>query len=289
MVRYLLQLMFCATTIAAWQPASAQSNSAELFKDKTIRLVVSTGPGGGYGLYALLMASHFGKHLPGKPAVVPDYRPGAGGIRAANYLYSAAPRDGTVIAIPLAPIILAQLTAGSAAQYDAAKFVWIGQVANMQRLLAVWGTSKIKQFEDLVTYGSVAGTTGRGSETFINPMIINYAFGTKMKIVGGYQSSADLLLALERGEITVMSATWANFEGNHADWLTDNKVRFLAQIGLAKLPGYENIPLISDSRQKRSRPPAHRIHVPGYQFSRLLDDCTSRRARKNCSGLAARI
>jgi tripartite-type tricarboxylate transporter receptor subunit TctC len=238
-----LTAIFLASHLAA---AQSSDSVAEFFRGKTVKLVVSTGPGGAYGLYALLFAQHYGRHLPGTPVVVPEYRPGAGGMLAANYLYSAAPRDGSVLGIPLAPIVLAQYTAASSARYDAAKFVWIGQMANMNRLFVVWETSKIKRFEDLTTYDSIAGTTGKGSETFINPAIINHVFGTKIKIVGGYRSSAELLLALERGEITAMSATWSNFTGNHADWVKDGKVRFLAQIGLSKLPGFEDVPLISD-------------------------------------------
>lgn len=235
---------FCATS----HPAAGQSSeaAAELFRGKTIKLIIPTGPGGAYGLYGLLLAQYYGRHLPGEHVVVPEYRAGAGGMVAANYLYSVAPRDGSVISIPLAPIILGQYTGGSSVRYDAAKFVWIGQMANITRLFAVWENSKIKRFEDLAIYESVAGTTGKGSETFINPAIINYVFGTKIKIVAGYKGSADLLLALERGEIDAVSATWSNFTGNHPDWVKEDRVRFLAQIGLASLPGQENVPLLSD-------------------------------------------
>ena len=234
--------------VAASDLAAAQSSdaAAEFFRGKTIKLVVPTGPGGAYGLYALLFAEHYGRHVPGEPVIVPEYRAGAGGMVAANYLYSVAPRDGSVIGIPLAPIILGQYTGGPSVQYDASKFVWIGQMADITRLITVWENSKIKRFEDLATYDSVAGTTGKGSETFINPAIINHVFGTKIKIVAGYKGSADLLLALERGEINVVSATWSNFAGNHADWVKQGKVRFLVQIGLSKLPGHDNIPLLTD-------------------------------------------
>jgi tripartite-type tricarboxylate transporter receptor subunit TctC len=220
--------------------------AADLFKGKTIRLVVPTGPGGAYGLYGLLLAQYFGRHLPGEPAVVPEYRAGAGGVVAANYLYTVAPRDGTAIGIPLAPIILGQYTGGSSVQFDVAKFAWIGQIGDMTRLLAVWHTSKLQKFEDLASYDSIAGTTGKGSETFINPAIINHVFGTKIKIVAGYKGSADLLLALERGEIGLVSATWSNFTGNHPDWLEQGKLRFLAQIGLSKLAEFPNVPLLTD-------------------------------------------
>lgn len=248
MSHWLFRTLTLAAFCAASHPAAAQSSDAadEIFRGKTIKLIVPTGPGGAYGLYGLLLAQHYGRHLPGEPVVVPEYRAGAGGMVAANYLYSVAPRDGSVISIPLAPIILGQYTGGSSVRYDAAKFVWIGQMANITRLFTVWESSRIKRFEDLAIHDSVAGTTGKGSETFINPAIINHVFGTKIKIVAGYKGSADLLLALERGEIDAVSATWSNFAGNHADWVKEDKVRFLVQIGLSKLPGHENVPLLSD-------------------------------------------
>lgn len=237
-------LMLCTAPL----PASAQSSdpAAQLFKGKTLKLVIPTGAGGAYGLYGLLFAQHFGKHLPGNPAVLPEYRPGAGGMIAANYLYSVAPHDGSVIGIPLAPIILAKYTGGASAQYDVSKFLWIGRMANITRLLTVWHTSKVMKFEDLAHEESVAGTTGKGSETFINPALINHVFAAKMKIVSGYKGSAALMHALEQGEISVVSATWGNVEGNHADWMRDGKVRFVAQIGTAKLPQLPNVPLLAD-------------------------------------------
>ena len=114
MSHWLFRTLTLAAFCAASHPAAAQSSDAadEIFRGKTIKLIVPTGPGGAYGLYGLLFAQHYGRHLPGEPVVVPEYRAGAGGMVAANYLYSVAPRDGSVISIPLAPIILAQYTGG---------------------------------------------------------------------------------------------------------------------------------------------------------------------------------
>ena len=176
--------------------------------------MIATSTGGAYGAYGLVFAQFFGRHVPGEPTVVPEYRPGAGGVVASNYLYNVAPKDGTVIGIPLAPIVLAQYT-GAKAQYDASKFVWIGQMADITRLFAVWETSPIKTFQDLTTQESIAGTTGRGSETYMNPALMNHVFGTKIKIVAGYKGSNALMLALERGEISAVSGTWSNFAANH--------------------------------------------------------------------------
>ena len=227
-------------------PANAQTdNVAQHFKGKTIKLIISTGSGGAYGGYGLVLSQYFGRHIPGDPVVVPEYRPGAGGIVAANYLYNVAPKDGTVVAIPLAPLILAQHT-GTNVQYDATKFLWIGQMAEITRLFAVWENSPVKRFEDLLAHEVIAGSSGRGSETYMNPAIMNSVFNTKIKIVSGYKGSNDLMLALERGEISAVSGTWANFAANHPAWVRDQKVRFLVQMGLRKVKGYEQVPLLSE-------------------------------------------
>lgn len=248
MLNWFFRAACCIAALAAglsFVQAQTAGDAAQIFKGKTIKVDIATGPGGAYGAYGLVFVQHFGKHIPGNPAVVTEYRPGAGGVVAANYLYNVAPKDGTVIAIPLAPIVLAQYT-GASVQYDASKFNWIGQMAEITRLIAVWNTSPIKTFNDLITQESIAGTTGKGSETYMNPALMNHVFGTRIKIVSGYKGSNDLALALERGEISIMSGTWANFAGNHPDWVRDKKVRFLVQIGLNKVPGLDDVPLLSD-------------------------------------------
>src|SRR5688572_16588631 len=188
---------FLCGFVAMVSSTSAQPTAsvADHFRGKTIKLNIATSAGGAYGAYALVFAQFFGKHVPGEPAVVPEYRPGAGGVVAANYLYNVAPKDGTAIGIPLAPIVLAQYT-GANVQYNASRFLWIGQMADITRLFAVWESSPIKTFWDLTKQESVAGTTGKGSETYMNPALMNHVFGTRIKIVSGYKGSNALMLAL---------------------------------------------------------------------------------------------
>ncbi len=119
-------------------------------------------------------------------------------------------------------------------------------MAGLTRLIAVWNTSPVNTFDDLKTHETIAGNGGQGSETYINPAVMNSLFGTKIKLVSGYAGSNDVILALERGEISLVSGTWANFAGNHPNWVRDHKVRFLVQIGLKKLPGYQDLSLLSD-------------------------------------------
>jgi hypothetical protein len=207
-----------AFTAAIGQAVPAVAQSAEAFyRGKTIKLIVPSGAGGAYGLYALLLAGHYGRHIPGNPSIVADFRSGAGGTVAANYLYNAAPKDGSVIGMPLAPIVLAQHTRGKSAKYDASKFIWIGRMAEITRLFSVWQTTKAQTLEDLSKMQVIVGSTGKGSETFMNPAVMNSLLGTKFKIVTGYKGSAKVMHALEQGEITGAFSTWGNFNGNHPE------------------------------------------------------------------------
>jgi tripartite-type tricarboxylate transporter receptor subunit TctC len=236
-----------AFTAAIGQAVPAVAQSAEAFyRGKTIKLIVPSGAGGAYGLYALLLAGHYGRHIPGNPSIVADFRSGAGGTVAANYLYNAAPKDGSVIGMPLAPIVLAQHTRGKSAKYDASKFIWIGRMAEITRLFSVWQTTKAQTLEDLSKMQVIVGSTGKGSETFMNPAVMNSLLGTKFKIVTGYKGSAKVMHALEQGEITGAFSTWGNFNGNHPDWIRDGKVKFLLQVGFSRLPQYPNVPLMHE-------------------------------------------
>ena len=273
----LVSVAIAALAMLLSATAQPSDKIAQHFRGKTIRLMIATGTGGAYGGYGLVFAQHFGKHIPGDPTVVPEYRPGAGGVVAANYLYNVAPKDGTAIGLPLAPIVLAQYT-GANVQYDASKFLWIGQMADITRMFAVWETTPIKTFQDLQTMESVAGTTGRGSETYMNPALMNHVFGTKIKIVSGYKGSNSLTLALERGEISAVSGTWSNFAANHPHWLSEKKVRFIVQIGLSKVKGYEQVPLLSELAKTEEDRRLVEYHVAGHDVGRLFDHRAARRA-----------
>ena len=221
--------------------------------------------------------------------MVPEYRPGAGGVVAANYLYNVAPKDGTVIGIPLAPIVLAQYT-GANVQYDASKFLWVGQMADITRLFAVWETSPIKTFEDLITKESIAGTTGRGSETYMNPALMNARVRHQdQDRVTATRAQTTIMLALERGEMSAVSGTWANFAANHPQWISEQQgpVRGAdrAQQGHRLRAGSAAV----GAREERRRPPPGGIHVAGHHLGRLFGDCAARCAGPDHRRAAQRL
>ena len=162
----------------------------EFYKGKTITFVVGFGPGGGYDLYARVIGRHIGKHIPGNPNVIVQNMAGAGSMRAANFVYPAAPKDGTVIATVVQDTALFQLLGSSGVQYDAARFNWLGGVVSSNSMLYTWHASGIKSWEDAKTREVVLGSTGVTSSMVARTM--NALMGTRFKLVQGYAGTPEI-------------------------------------------------------------------------------------------------
>jgi tripartite-type tricarboxylate transporter receptor subunit TctC len=225
--------------------ASAQS-IADHFRGKTIRLIWPGGPGGDRGLYAFPFIKHFGRHLPGNPNVVPAFMPGAGGATMVNYLYSVADPDGLTIGTPLAPVVIAQATGSQSVKYDVRKLNWIGRIADATRVLFVRGSSGIQSIDDLKRREVVVGSTGRASETYINPAVMNALLGTRFKVVTGYKNQPAVNLAPSRGEADGAFTTWNNISNIQAAALKSGEIRVVVQIAPRKHRALENVPLLLD-------------------------------------------
>jgi tripartite-type tricarboxylate transporter receptor subunit TctC len=199
-------------------------------------------PGGSNDLFARIVAQHLGKHIPGNPRIVPKNMPGAGSIVAANHLYNAAPKDGSVLgAVSQGMPLQAKLNPASV-KFDPGKFNWIGRVAPSSNVTMVWNTSKAMSFEDALKNEVVLGATGAGSTVALYPLVMNELLKTKFKLIMGYKGSADAMLAMERGEVEGHSTTWEAVKAVHPDWIKDKKVRFLVQHGLARNPEIPDVP-----------------------------------------------
>jgi tripartite-type tricarboxylate transporter receptor subunit TctC len=240
-----------AAAMVAWAvavpiaPAAAQT-LADSFRGKTIRMLLPTLPGGGRSLYALPFAGYFGKHIPGNPTVLPVFMPGAGGMIAVNNAYGVAAPDGLTIVSPLASVVTAQALGDEAAKYDAGRLNWIGRITDATRIFFVSTRIAAKVLADFRAGEVVIGASGRSSETYLNPAFMNKVFGTKFKIVTGYQSAGAMNLAVERGETEGAFSTWNDVGSYHPDWLPDGKIRIVLQIGLAKHPTLTDVPLLID-------------------------------------------
>jgi tripartite-type tricarboxylate transporter receptor subunit TctC len=224
--------------------AGAQSVE-EFYKGKTISLVIGYSAGGGYDAYARLVARHMGDHIPGKPTIVPRNMPGAAGRVASAWVYNVAPKDGTVLATADQSLALAQAM-GEKLQFDTTKFVYIGNPSAENNTTVTWHTSPVKTIEDAKKQEIAVGATG-GSTSSQYPLAMNAVLGTKFKVIMGYPGGNDINLAMERGEVAGRgSNSWASWKATRAEWLKDNKINILVQIGLRKAPDLPNVPLLMD-------------------------------------------
>src|SRR5215468_3505348 len=231
--------------VIAPSPAAAQ---ADFFKGRTIELIVSTGVGGGLDANARVVARHLVNHIPGAPTIVVKNMPGAGHIRAANYVFTQAPKDGTTIATFIPVFVMAQVLERSRSiQFNPAQFNWLASTSSSNGTVYVWHTSGIKSVEDATKRQVLMGGTGVGSYTVIYPTVMNSVIGTKFKLVTGYQSTAEVGLALERGEIQGRAGNNFNsLKAENGEWLRTGKIRLIAQVGLARDAEFPDVPLMTD-------------------------------------------
>src|SRR3954454_15528554 len=188
-----------AAMLTALVPAGAQP---DFYSGKTIELIVSTGVGGGLDANARVVARHLANHIPGQPTIVPKNMPGAGHIRAANYVFSQAPKDGTTIATFIPIFVMAQvLERSKGIQFHPSRFNWLASTSSSNSTVYTWSKSGITTVADATKRPVLMGGTGVGSYTVIYPTVMNSLLGTRFKLVMGYQSTAEIGLALERGEI----------------------------------------------------------------------------------------
>jgi tripartite-type tricarboxylate transporter receptor subunit TctC len=227
--------------------ASAQSPSL-FYQSKQIELDINSSVGGGYDLYARLLARHMGKYIPGDPTIVPKNMVGASGLRLANWLASAAPRDGTVIGAVSRATAFEPLLGNKNAQYDGTKFGFIGSGNDEVSVCVTWHSSGVATFQDalqkMVTVGA-AGTVG--DDTYQFPALLDRMFGAKFKIVRGYPGGNEINLAMEQGEVQGRCGIpWSTVKATRRDWIDDKKVNFLMQFSLAKHPDLPDVPLVTD-------------------------------------------
>ena len=228
--------------------STAQAQSvAEFYRGKSIELDISSSVGGGYDAYARLLARHLGRFIPGNPAVVPKNMEGAGGLRLANFLYNAAPRDGTTFATIYRGTVFDPLLGGKGAQFDATKFTFIGSANNEVSVCVAWHGTGIARFEDALTKELVVGASGPSADSYQFPKIVNGVLGTKFKIVVGYPGGNDIDLAMERREVQGRcSWSWTSLKATRRSWVAEKKINLLFQMGLSKHPDLPEIPLIID-------------------------------------------
>lgn len=226
--------------------ASAAHSADPFFKGKTLTIVTSTGAGGTYDTIARAVARHIPKHLAGDPTTIVQNMPGGGHMRATNYLYNVAPKDGTVIATIHNGVPLHQVIDGRGVRFDVAKFNWLGSPGADNSGVIVWRTSKVKSYEDALKKSAVVGATGSDSWLAMFPRVMNKVLGTKFKVVVGYKSSEEINVAMERGEVEARVFGLTSIYAHHSDWVREKKIRFLAQVGSKRDPRLADVPLLTE-------------------------------------------
>jgi tripartite-type tricarboxylate transporter receptor subunit TctC len=236
--RAILAAFSSAAAFAMVAPASAQAPE-ELYKGKTVELVIGYPPGGSNDVWGRMLSRHLGKHIPGKPNVVPKNMPGAGSFLAVNQIFNVLPKDGTIVGLGAPTMALDEKLGSQGVRFKTAELNWIGRVDSLVNMVFMWKTSPVKTFADAMKIESTLSGTGAGSTVSIYPTVMNNVFGTKFKLVMGYRGSSEAMLAVERGEVEGHSTAWTALKVAHPDWVRDNSVSILVQFALrrhAELP-----------------------------------------------------
>jgi tripartite-type tricarboxylate transporter receptor subunit TctC len=240
----------------ALSPVAARADSvSDFYHGRQMIMILSADAGGGYGSYANAFAPYLAQHIPGKPRIVVQYMPGAGGLRAMNYLYSAAPKDGSTIALVHSSVPFAPLYGLAAAKFDPRKINWIGSVNATSGICVAWATSNIKSWNDLFTKQFVVGSSGAGSQMETIPAMLNKLFGTKIKVISGYRGGNEVYLAMERGEVQGRcGGLISSINSTRPDWFPQKKVAVPIQIALERDPQFPDSPaLIEFAKDARTK------------------------------------
>jgi tripartite-type tricarboxylate transporter receptor subunit TctC len=238
---WVLGLWVSGLSIAA--PASAQEDVAAFYRGRQLRMVVGTGPGGGYDLFARAVARHIGNHIPGNPNIIVQNQAAAGGLVMVNQLYSLGPKDGTVIAAPVNGIPTAPLLEPAGARFDAAKLNWIGSTNRETYVAYAWHAAPVRSLVDLLQKDLIVGATAAGTTLVDFPLVTNKILGTRFKIVRGYDSTPQINVAIERGELEGIGGIgWQSVKTQLPQWIADRKITVIAQYGLQRDPELAGAP-----------------------------------------------
>jgi tripartite-type tricarboxylate transporter receptor subunit TctC len=245
-VRAFFRVMAAAILMAG---AARADEAEDFFRGRTVNLVVGHEVGTGFDVYTRLLAKHYGRFIPGKPAVAVQNMQGASGMTAANWLYNIAPKDGTVIATYTHSVVFEPLTGDNTARFDPLKFSWIGNMDESTQTCVISPTGGVATFDDLFAKealfgGSGAGTAGPLSQT---PNAIRNLTGAKIKLIQGYRGSFDIKLAIERNEVHgLCGLPTSTARTEWRDMLDSGRIRFLLQLGRKKHPDLAGVTHIYD-------------------------------------------
>jgi tripartite-type tricarboxylate transporter receptor subunit TctC len=231
--------------LACFGAGAGRAQEAD-FSRKTITIYIGNSAGGNYDLMGRLVARHLGHFLPGNPTVVPENMPGAGTLRAANYIFNVAPKDGTALGIVTDTIAVEQALRNPALQLDARKVTWIGRVAASAAVHVISHTSKVQSIADAKRFEATVAGTGAGNAAEVVPTLLNAVIGTKFRIIKGYPSANEAMLAVERGEVEGAVPNWTTLKTSKASLLRDGKIKVILQDLTERMPELPEVPALGE-------------------------------------------
>jgi tripartite-type tricarboxylate transporter receptor subunit TctC len=229
--------------------ATAQTPDTS-YNGKQIRMVIPAGAGGGYDVYARVLARHLERHIPGQPNIINQNMPGAAGMLATNWGASSAPKDGTVIVSTYNALVLEPLFGNPSVRYDSRELEWIGSMGKQQQICVTWHASPVKTVDQAKEREVVVAATGASGNTAAMPKLFNSLLGTKFKVVTGY-STSEARLAVERGEAEgICGLSLSTLKASNPDWVENKRINILVQTGRNPQHGLESVPVLRDLVQK---------------------------------------
>jgi tripartite-type tricarboxylate transporter receptor subunit TctC len=262
-------LLALSILLAAAVPALAQQDVAEFYKGKTLRIIVGVGVGSGYDLNARVLARTLPAHIPGNPNVIVQNQPGAGSLAMTNALYNTGPFDGTVIGASFNGMPTTPMLQPAGARFDPVRLIWLGSTNRETQVTYVWHTAPVRKLDDLFTTELIVGAQAPGSTQYDFPILLNHLFGTRFKVVTGYESTPKIHLAMESGEVQGNGATnWSTVKALNSNWLEEKKIRLIVQWGLNKHPDLPDVPLIMELAKTTSDRQALELALARLEFGR---------------------
>jgi tripartite-type tricarboxylate transporter receptor subunit TctC len=233
-------LLFAPALIACLTvtPANAQDAVADFYRGKQVAIIVGSSAGGGYDTYARLISRHLGDHIPGNPEIVVQNMPGAGSNKAAGYIYSVAPKDGTAMAAVFPGALLDPLIGDVTVQHDPNKLTIIGNANRDVYICFVRSDGPAKTFQDTLRHVVILGASNAGGTTRDLPAMMNNLLSTKFRVVTGYAGSKEITLAIERNEVNgACGIGWTGLPTMHPDWFAGKKqMTVLVQVDMKGHP-----------------------------------------------------
>lgn len=229
--------------LAVLAGATSSAPAQEPFAGKTIEFLVGSGPAGGYDTYARTVARHMPKYIAGTPAIAVRNQPGAGSARTAGIIARISPKDGTSVGVIFPGVIVGPLLdAKTKWQFDPAEFVYLGSADSGTRVCFTSSTSKIKSFEDARKNKTILGASAQGGSTRDYAYMLNHAAGAKFEVVSGYKGSADIFLAVERGEVDGMCGLdYSSLKSQRGAWLAEKKINIILQTAIDPEPSLDKM------------------------------------------------